>query len=555
MPKFFNKDIAELAHQLNLSPRRLRMDQLNGVELLLEIVEEDKAYPFEFVCFKITGYHKRGADISASIPGKALISDLVTLAEVISRKANLAVTELDEPFLTHQEVADQLNVSTKTIRRWRNRGLLGLRLVFDDGVNRLAFCKSTVDRFVIKNEDLVKKGAAFKQLTDNEKKSITDRARELLSNKPLKLHAAAKAIAEETGRAVETVRYTLRRFDETADQPLFTGGEADPVNERYRGMWRCAEAGESNEAIAAAFQCSENEVADVLRYVQIVEWKQAGVEYIYNELFDAPNADAVILDIPEPEAGEITPPRVPKDTPGYLRSLYLTPLLNREQEQDLFRRYNYVKYRTAKQLKNIEADEATVAQYDALSASFDAIDSLKQRITQANLRLVVSIAKKHVGWSPNFFEVVSDGNISLMRAVEKFDFARGVKFSTYASWAIMKNFARSIPEEHYRSCRYVTGQDEFLDAAPDESTQPATACDRDQVRVAIAEGMQSLTDREREIVSSHFGLGGDGGALTLDQLGQRFGVTKERIRQIEKRALARLRDVLSPSLGDVLPAG
>lgn len=555
MPKFFNKDIAELAHQLTISPRRLRMDQLNGIEILLEIVEEDKAYPFEFVCFHITGYHKRGAEISASIPGKALISDLVTLAEAISRKANLSITELDEPFLTHQEVADQLNVSTKTIRRWRNRGLLGLRLVFEDGVNRLAFCKSTVDRFVIKNGDLVKKGAAFKQLSDVEKNSIIDRARELLCIRPMKLHAAAKAIAEETGRAVETVRYTLRRFDETAPRPLFSGANADPVNDRYRGMWRCHEAGESTAAIAEAFQCTESDVDGVLRYVQMVEWKQAGVECIYNELFDAPNADEVILACPEPEADDVPTPRAPKDTPGYLKSLYLTPLLTREQEQDLFRRYNYMKYKTSRMLDSLEPEEVSVDAFNMLQAAFELIDDFKQRITQANLRLVVSIAKKHVGWSANFFEVVSDGNLSLMRAVEKFDFARGVKFSTYASWAIMKNFARSIPEEHYRTSRYVTGQDEILEAAPDESTQPTSASERDHMRVAIAEGMQSLTDREREIVSSHFGLGGDGGTLTLDQLGQRFGVTKERIRQIEKRALTRLREVLGPSLGESLTTG
>ena len=76
--------------------------------------------------------------------------------------------------------------------------------------------------------------------------------------------------------------------------------------------------------------------------------------------------------------------------------------------------------------------------------------AVKNQIIRANLRLVVSIAKKHVGRSDNFFELVSDGNMSLIRAVEKFDYARGNKFSTYASWAIMKNFIRSIPIENHR---------------------------------------------------------------------------------------------------------
>ena len=70
----------------------------------------------------------------------------------------------------------------------------------------------------------------------------------------------------------------------------------------------------------------------------------------------------------------------------------------------------------------------------------------KNQIVQANLRLVVSIAKRHVTASEDFFGLVSDGNMSLIRAVEKFDYSRGNKFSTYASWAIMKNFARTIPD-------------------------------------------------------------------------------------------------------------
>jgi len=82
---------------------------------------------------------------------------------------------------------------------------------------------------------------------------------------------------------------------------------------------------------------------------------------------------------------------------------------------------------------------------------------------------VVSIARRHVGRAPCFFEIVSDGNLSLMRAVEKFDYARGFKFSTYASWAIMRNYARTIPEQMYQSARLVTGVDEALAATPDRT--------------------------------------------------------------------------------------
>ncbi len=554
MPKFFNSDMADLAHQLTLSPRRLRMEQIRGIDRLLGLIESGKTYPFEFVCYHITRYRKRGAATGASIPAKALVCDLVTLAEVLSRKSNLAVAELGEGFCTHEELAKELKVSTKTVRRWRNHGLMGLRIVFEDGVNRLAFCRRTIDRFVKQHAGLVAKGAAFTQLSENEKKRIVQLARELVGQKPMKLHAAAKIIAEQTGRAVETIRYTLRRHDEANKAAaIFTNhGEALRC-ERHQAMWKCREAGDSVEAIASAFACTVAEVEAVLRHVQLEQWRQATLEWIHNELFDAPTADELILGVPEPAAPAVVSQRIPTDLPPYLKSLYHTPLLSREQEQDLFRRYNYLKFKLSRTLKKTDPATATASQFQAISDLRSQIEDVRQRITRANLRLVVSIAKKHAGWASNFFEIISDGNMSLMRAVEKFDYARGYKFSTYATWAVMKNYARSIPEQHYQSRRFVTGQETVLEAVPDR-VEAIDCGDQERVRELIDSGLKELSDREQEVVRQHFGLGKDGKHLTLEQLGERFGVTKERVRQIEIRALARLREILSPSLADALPA-
>jgi RNA polymerase primary sigma factor len=202
-------------------------------------------------------------------------------------------------------------------------------------------------------------------------------------------------------------------------------------------------------------------------------------------------------------------------------------------------------------MEGLEIESMSAAEYQTVAGLVSQVEAVKQRIIKANLRLVVSIAKKHVGWSPDFFAVISDGNMSLMRAVENFDYNRGVKFSTYATWAVMKNYARSIPEERYHSARYVTGQDEVLEVVAGRPTDETSASDQQKVRELIETGLSELDEREREIVSSHFGLGGKSGSLTLEQLGRRFGVTKERVRQIERRALSRLRELLSPRLGEV----
>jgi RNA polymerase sigma factor (sigma-70 family) len=552
-PKFYNSDMADLAHQLTLSPRRLRLAQIRGIEELLGLIDVQKAYPFEFVCFHITNYRKRGPTTGYSIPGKALIGDLAAMAELLSRRASIPLTDVDEPYHSHEQVAAELKVSTKTVRRWRDRGLMGIRVVSEDGVGRLVFLRRTVDRFKKRNKDLVARGASFTQLSGAERNRIVRRARELLAEQPMKLHAAAKVLSEETGRAVETVRYTLRRFDEThPKRALFADRTDGGFSERDLSIWRCHEAGDSNASIARAFTCSIDDVERVLRSVQLHKWSGLSWDHVHDELFDAPNADAIILDAPEPPPSDAPLPKPPKDVPSYLQSLYLTPLLTPEQERDLFRRYNYLKFKTAEALRKLDPDSASKAQYVRVADLMARVDATRQRITSANLRLVVSIAKKHVGWSHNFFEVVSDGNMSLMRAMEKFDCARGTKFSTYATWAIMKNYARSIPEQRYHYARYVTGQEEILSTEADRSTEPANESDREHVRNAIASGMSELDEREREIIASHFGLGRSGAPLTLEQLGKRFGVTKERVRQIEQRALARLREVLAPSLVDAL---
>src|SRR5262249_17672326 len=154
-----------------------------------------------------------------------------------------------------------------------------------------------------------------------------------------------------------------------------------------------------------------------------------------------------------------------------------SPLLTKDQEQHLFRKMNFLKHQ-AKLLRDkmetptgkIDPTHVRTQDLERYDSLLDQANAVKEQLISCNMRLVVSIAKRHSGQTDNFFELLSDGNVSLIRAVEKFDYARGNKFSTYASWAIMKNFARSIPEEIHRKERYVTGNEEFFNAAADNRT-------------------------------------------------------------------------------------
>jgi RNA polymerase primary sigma factor/RNA polymerase sigma factor len=235
-------------------------------------------------------------------------------------------------------------------------------------------------------------------------------------------------------------------------------------------------------------------------------------------------------------------PRRPTGLPPYLASLYEMPLLTREQEQHLFRKYNYLKYMAAKLRKELEPEQPKAALMDEIEELYEQIVETKNQIAKANLRLVVSIAKRHVTPDQNFFELVSDGNVSLLRAVEKFDYARGNKFSTYASWAIMKNFARTIPGEYRQRDRFRTSYDELFAATEEERGNPMVDERAQSDRLEkIQRILQRLDEREQQIIIGRFGLDHSREPLTLKEVGAEMGVTKERIRQIEARALNKLR--------------
>jgi RNA polymerase sigma factor (sigma-70 family) len=550
MDRFECPPLACLSEQLLRGPKRLRLRQLHAIEFLLSVVEEAKAYPFEFVCHALTGY--RGKSRNGDGPegtllsGDLLVADLVALAETLSQDANMPIESCSEQLYTATELSRRFDVSTKTIFRWRRRGLASWKMRCADRRVRIYFPDRGVRRFVARHADLVHRGSRFSQLSPQERQTIITRATELVAEGHGTVNAVARIISAESGRAVETIRLILKAYDEAHPRAgVFNRPRLQVAPDDQRlAVWEAYAEGATVESLARRFARPVAWIYTAITQMRAREIKSRRIEFVHSAEFESPTAEGEILKSPAlARGGGETPParRVPSGLPPYLQQLFRIPLLTPEKELALFRKLNYLKYRAAQLRDALDPEAAKAAELDRVEALLADANAVKNEITQANLRLVVSIAKRHTSPQLDFFELVSDGNLSLMRAVDKFDYCRGFKFSTYGSWAIMKNFARSIPEQRQQSDRYQTGREELLETVggfrQDEDESDTVLA----IRGAVDRMLATLDARESSILRQRFGLDGPGQPQTLEQIGQRMGVSKERIRQLESRAMARLR--------------
>ena len=292
----------------------------------------------------------------------------------------------------------------------------------------------------------------------------------------------------------------------------------------------------------------------------------------------------------------------------YLKEIGKVPLLSAEEEIDLAQKMEagaVAKEKIAilkkrQETASAEEEEEIEEEIKSLQKDLNAGDEAKKRLAEANLRLVVSIAKRYVGRGMLFLDLIQEGNLGLIKAVEKFDYRKGYKFSTYATWWIRQAITRAIadqartiripvhmvetinklirvsrqllqelgrepspeeiaaemnmPVERVREILKISQEPVSLETPIGEEEDshlgdfiqddnvpvPADAAAFTLLKEQLEEVLGTLTDREQKVLTLRFGLE-DGRARTLEEVGKEFNVTRERIRQIEAKALRKLR--------------
>jgi RNA polymerase sigma factor (sigma-70 family) len=357
----------------------------------------------------------------------------------------------------------------------------------------------------------------------------------------------SRRIARRLNRSAETIRYTIKNYDrQHPEQALFPATAPTLDSDTKQAIFSSYRRGISVDTLAKQFGRNRTSVYRVINEVRARRLLDQPLDYIYHESFDAAGADAEIM-APMPEQDKFDEARrnmrPPKDAAPEMAALYESPLLTKAQEQHLFRKMNFLKHRANKLRAKLDPARARPQQIKEIEDVQAQANAIKKRLVNCNMRLAVSVAKKQAPNSDSFFEVLSDSNLSLIRAVDKFDYSYGYKFSTYATWSIIKNFARSLPQEKRHKERYLTGHEEVFDYFPDkrgdEHELKATA---EQNANRVNRLLAYLDPRERQIIEMRAGLDNTQ-AMTLGQIGERLGITKERVRQINMQVLNKLRNI------------
>jgi len=224
------------------------------------------------------------------------------------------------------------------------------------------------------------------------------------------------------------------------------------------------------------------------------------------------------------------------------------PLLTFEQEQVLFRALNLLRYRVNRMRSRLSAVSPSQKAVEQIEFKLELIEKIRSQLVNSNLRLVSSIARRFSSSFGDVDDFSSDGCMILLGAIDRFDFSRRFRFSTYATHSIQRHFFRAWKIRQRRRERFPNAAAELLCEIPQHHEEPPVCEDPESVVGHLLTRAEDVLDeREHRILLDRFGLAGrDKKGRTLREIASDLGISKERVRQLQMKALEKLREILDP---------
>lgn len=287
---------------------------------------------------------------------------------------------------------------------------------------------------------------------------------------------------------------------------------------------------------------SPEHLREPIPFVSHPAFRRKNVEDVLKRLAPLPELDST--------PHEETPPGL-----AFVAGFVSQPLLSAQEEQALFAWMNYHRFRAEQLRRRALVSKSPQMLLAHISVELERVNRLRNRIVSSNLRLVVSLAKKLAPSLDQMSDLISDGVLPLIRAVELFDLSLGNRFSTYATWAVRNQMLRTLKRAKSSASRFGQRQEFVPDElpAPSESDdQPPSNNSAREVRKLLAR----LPERERLVLEARFGLEGQPSGQSLAHVAKQVGLSKERVRQLVLKLLEELRNRFSdtnPSSGSDQP--
>ncbi|MFH1304482.1 MAG: sigma-70 family RNA polymerase sigma factor [Planctomycetota bacterium] len=271
------------------------------------------------------------------------------------------------------------------------------------------------------------------------------------------------------------------------------------------------------------------------------------IEFVFSDQFKQDDACDQILVPLQKLCAELNPESELESTDFAAQhtALYSVPLLEKEQEVILFKGMNYLKYRAAVLRDKIELKSPCVGLLDRIEQKLKDALRLRDYIIQANLRLVLSIAKSLTDRANLFDDIVSDGQLPLIRAVEIFDIERGNRFSTYATWAVRNFLFRSTKKRRKYRNTFQSGVESVAVGLSDHRlAQRSHESYHHTIHGVLKKVLETLDEREQMILKRRFGLYQSDTPQKFREIAEDLGVSTERVRQLTIRSLQRMREAV-----------